>query len=953
MIKSFISLVAKDILQFTKGELKDVAVIFPNRRAGSLFRNELVARIQTPSWSPGIFSIDDWLTGLSGLKKTEKLEELALLFPIVNKHLTHVKTFADFMDLGETLLADFEDVDKYLADPVKLFSTLSEVKKIDSLFDVTFDEELVERIRVFWSGFGSVQSSHQEKWLQVWECLPSVYKEFSESLMGNGLGTSGMCYRKAAEDLITGEITAGRYKQIYFAGFNILTYAEETVFNFLRDSGVASFYWDCHPYYMESPNEAGKFLQHYLKLFPPPEGFDPFPEGASDFFISTKTSESIKVIPVTSNSGQIQALLNDLLQRPEANRGIILSDEGLFSDLLASWPDDSLPVNFTSGYPMRNTLSAGLFQNLADIFLDTVQSPDQGLYKSGLILAFLKHPWAGWIAGEAIGTFVEQIERRYPDAMPATFISKDTGISHWIGNMNSVRDFLERVNELGIRLGAFKALCYPLERAAIDAIMVHASYVRGLIEKYDLLIDPLSMSKIWSQFLNAGKITLETDRDACNQVTGILETRLMDFDEVFILSFNEGIWPSKSLPGSLLPYSLRKIFHLPTAENRDAMYAYYFYRLIQRTNSLHIYYLTGHRDDGIRSGEKSRYITQLQFEIAKQIDVRPEPPARVGSAARPIIIPKEGEVKERLYQYLAGSEHGKSLSPSALNEYLDCSLKFALKRIYQIREPDDIAYASEPKGFGILIHQIMNRLYREFVGKDRGPDAIWFKETLTAQERLVAMIRGEYNLVLKQPGAGNPGGKEILGMEVVRQFINSILEFDKQMVSLTVLELEKDYRMQYPIEIGGENLAVNLNGIVDRIDRIADGIRIVDYKTGNCDLNTKSLGEMFNRASTKRPKEVFQVLLYCELFFSHTGEIADLIPSLFRPGRFRSGDHEHRIQLEGNDIVFEKVRTDFAAGLKALLEELFNADIPFTQCEDEQVCKFCPFAGICSRESYS
>ena len=953
MIKSFISLVAKDILQFTKGELKDVAVIFPNRRAGSVFRNELVAQMQNPSWSPGIFSVDDWLTDLSGLRKTEKLENLALLFPIVKKHLPHVEVFADFIDLGETLLADFEDTDKYLADPLKLFATLREVKKIDSLFDVVFDEELVERVRVFWSGFGAGQSTHQEKWLQIWECLYPIYQEFNESLGKLSLGTSGMCYRKAAEDLISGRINTGRYKKLVFAGFNILTNAEEIIFKFLKDSGVALFYWDYNSYYLKSPNEAGKFLQQYLKNFPPPAGFEPFPEGAWDFLNSTDSRECIKVIPVTSNSGQVQSLLNDLKKRPEANRGIILSDEGLFSDLLSSWPDDSLPVNFTSGYPLRNTLAAGLFQNLSDIFLDSCQSLDKGSCKSDLILKFLQHPWAKWLTGDSTKSFIDQVQRRYPDEVPAHFINSETGISPWIGKLVNTADFIDRIKALCVRLEAYRTLYYPVEQAAIELITAQATVLKELIDKFNLPLDPLSIWKIWIQFLNSSKITLETDRDACNQVTGILETRLMDFDEVFILSFNEGIWPSKSLPGSLIPYSLRKIFHLPTAENRDAMYAYYFYRLIQRTKSLNIYYLTGHRDDGIRSGEKSRYITQLQFETARQIEIRAEPPARVGDPSLPIIIQKEGAVKELLFRYLANDKDSKSLSPSALNEYLDCSLKFALKRIYQMREPDDIAYASEPKGFGILIHQVMNLLYSEFVGKVPGPDNLWFKETLTEQERLAELIRREYNLVLKQPGTGAPGGKEILGMEVVRQFINSILEFDKKELSLTIRGLEKDYRMQYPIEIGGVAAAVNLNGIIDRIDRIDDGVRIVDYKTGNCDLNAKSVGEMFNRNSSKRPKEAFQVLLYCELFLHNTKDASDIMPSLFRPGRFRSGDHDHRVQLDGNNIVYEKVRSEFTAGLRTLLEDLFNPEIPFVQCEDEQVCKFCPYAGICSREAYS
>jgi len=953
MINSFISLVAKDILQVAGSDLKDLAVIFPNRRAGAIFRQELIGQVLTPSWSPGIFSIDDWLVGLSGLEKTDKLVELALLFQVVKHELPHIEAFANFIDLGETLLADFDDADKYLADPLKLFTALNEIKKIDNQFDITSDEELVDRIRVFWSSFGSGRSSHQEKWLEIWDKLYPIYKAFNNCLLDKGIGTSGMCYRKAAEDLIQGKITPGRYKKVAFVGFNILTSAEETIFNHLRDNGIATFYWDYHPYYLEGTHEAGKFIQHYLKLFPPPPWFQPFPDGAWDFFHSPDPKETVTVVPVTSNTGQVQALLNDIQGRPNVKRGIILSDESLFSDLLSSWPDDTLPVNFTSGYPLRDTQAAGFFNNLINIYLDFNQSIDKPFCKAGLILAFLRHPWAKWLTGDSTDSRIQLVQRRYPESVPAEFVNGESRLSPWIGTLNIVVNFLDRINGIGTRLMAFEALYNQIEKAAIGSVISQAGIFREVIGTYSLKLDAKSLSKLFSQFLNTSKITLETDRDACNQVTGILETRLVDFDEVFILSFNEGIWPSKSLPGSLIPYSMRKIFHLPTAENRDAMYAYYFYRLIQRTKSLFIYYLTGHMDDVIRSGEKSRYITQLQYEFPKNIEFRLEPPARVGNSPSAIIIRKVGVVKERLGRYLARNGSSKSLSPSAINEYMDCSLRFALERIFDFKEPDEIAYASEPKGFGILIHQVMNRLYKEFIGIEKGPDAGWLQRVIHAQDRLAEIILEEYNVVLKEPGAVKPGGKELLAMEVVRQFLNKILEFDQRILPLRILGLEQKFRMQYPIEIGGQTVTANLNGIIDRIDQVPEGIRIVDYKTGNCELNAKTIDEIFDRGSAKRPKEVFQVLLYCEFYLNQTSANADLMPCLFRLGRFRAGDNEHRTKVAGKEIVFPEIRNEFNTGFKNILEDLFNPDIPFVQSDDDQVCRYCPFTGICSRENYS
>ncbi len=953
MTNSFISLVAADLVRNSGTGLKDLAVIFPNRRAGNIFRQELVGQISAPSWSPGIFSIDDWLVGLSGLEKAGKLVELAMLFKIINSKLSHIDSFGDFIDLGETLLTDFDDTDKYLADPLKLFTTLNEIKKIDSQFDIASDEELVERIRIFWSSFGTGRSSHQEKWLEIWDQLYSVYQEFNELLLSQGMGTSGMCYRKAANDLLQGKNNIGRYRKVAFVGFNILTAAEEAIFSHLRDSGEATFYWDYHPYFLESPHEAGKFLQQYLRLFPQAKGFEPFPEGAWDFFQSPDPGAVITVVPVTSNTGQVQALLNDIQARPEINRGIILSDEGLFSDLLSSWPDEEMPVNFTSGYPLRDTQAAGFFVSLTSIHLDFDKSGNNQSCKSGLILELLRHPWSKWLIGEDPEHWIQLIKRRYPENVPAGYINEETRLAPLIGFLSASPVFLDHLIRIGKRFADYETLYNHLEEAAIGLISEQAVAFLEVISHYNLQLDAKSLNKLFSQFINTTKITLETDRHAFNQVTGILETRLIDFEEVFILSFNEGIWPSKSLPGSLIPYSMRRIFHLPTAENRDAMYAYYFYRLIQRTKTLYIYYLTGHMDDVIRSGEKSRYITQLQYEFPKNIEFRLEPPARVGEKAKPVIIHKTKPVRDQLDRYLAGHPKGRSLSPSAINEYMECSLRFALKRIFEFREPDEIAYASEPKGFGILIHQVMNRLYQEFVGTEQGPDAAWLRNTIKEQDRLAEVIREEYHVVLKDTETGSPGGKDLLAMEVVRQFLNKILEFDLQNIPFGIIGLEKKFRLEFPIESEGHQVRVSLNGIIDRIDEIPEGIRIIDYKTGNCDLNAKSIEDLFTRDAVKRPKEVFQVLLYCELFLSENALDKDLIPCLFRLGRFRSGDNEHRIKIAGSEILFSPVRDEFTRGFKTILEDLFNPDIPFVQTEDEQACRYCPFTGICSRESYS
>jgi CRISPR/Cas system-associated exonuclease Cas4 (RecB family) len=327
-----------------------------------------------------------------------------------------------------------------------------------------------------------------------------------------------------------------------------------------------------------------------------------------------------------------------------------------------------------------------------------------------------------------------------------------------------------------------------------------------------------------------------------------------------------------------------------------------------------------------------------------------EPPARVNGSSLAVEIKKEGAVQQKLESFLVGKGN-KSLSPSAINEYLDCSLRFALKRIYGFREPDEIAHASEPKGFGILIHQVMNRLYREFIGTKRGPGSEWLKNLVSDQSGLAEIILDEYRMVLSESERVKPGGKDLLGIEVVRQFITKIIEFDINNPVISILGLEKDFRMEYPVEINGKLTKVNLNGIIDRIDQVDGGIRIIDYKTGNCELNSKSIADLFIRGSMRRPKEVFQVLLYCEFLLNHELPSSDLMPGLFRLGKFRGGEYDFRAKVAGKDVVFAEVREEFNTGFKEVLKELFNPDVPFKRTEDEQICRYCPFTGICSRDA--
>jgi hypothetical protein len=420
MTKSFLSRVAEDILKNSGTDLRDFVLVFPNIRSGSEMRRELALKISKPAWSPRIVSIDKWLTGLSGLSVADHLVELAYLYKVMIREIPTTGSFSDFIDLGETILSDFDDLDKYLVDTRKLFTVLTELKKIDSQFELSADPELLERIRLFWGGFQAGKSEHQEKWLEIWNRLFAVYEGFQNAMLEKGLGTSGMCYRKATE-LIAKRLEGQEIQtRFLFIGFNILTKTEETLFRQLQLAGLAGFYWDYHPGYMTQDHEAGKFIRQNLDLFPANADFFPF-EPDNTEFLSGLTDQKIRVLPSSSDTGQIQLMLSEI-QLPQAKRrGIILADEGLFTDLLSAWPDD-IPVNFTSGYPLKDTQAAGYIINVLKVWLNFQTSGLQQVCRSSFLLDVLRHPWSRLVTGGSLDEEIQQIQRSYPDYVPTDLV---------------------------------------------------------------------------------------------------------------------------------------------------------------------------------------------------------------------------------------------------------------------------------------------------------------------------------------------------------------------------------------------------------------------------------------------------------------------------------------------------------------------------------------------------
>lgn len=920
-MKSFLNIVAEDLWKNTGGDFREMTVVFPNQRSGWLFRRELQRLADKPAWAPQIASIDDWITGLSGLHKVDTLTQLLHLYSAVRTHLPYMDSFSGFMELGEMMLTDFDDVDKYLINPERVFQALKELRRIDDAYGLTGEDEVIERISRFWQTFNQNPSGHQKNWLAVWEKLFPVYQGFQESLRKKGLGTSGMCYRLAASLVNSGKADLNRNRLTVFAGFNMLTRAEELIFSSLKGEGKALFYWDYHPFYIEGNHEAGRFISHYLQAFPPPDTFEPWNPADPGFAAANTDSRNrIRVVPVTSDTGQVQALVAGLASARPASTGIVLPDESLLPDLILAWPDQAGKVNFTSGYPLGATQAVSLVRacmEACDDFLSHAPDPSPD---PGLMEILEDHPWFSVLSGQ--------------DA-------DSQSVTEWISTCTTVEGFAANLDSLLLKLVQVPDGLIPLEKAGVKMIRDYLHEVLRVFSVGQVSLEFKALKRILLRYLQMARITLESDKDSANQVLGVLETRLLDFDHVYILSFNEGIWPSKALAGSLIPYSLRRYFRLPTAESRDSMYSYYFYRLIQRASEVTIFYLSGHMDDNYRSGEMSRYIRQLLFDSSIPVGFLTEPPLVLSADRGAIVIEKKGEVLDSLARY-QDENSGKYLSASSLNDYIDCPLRFALKNVCDLREPDELVMASEPKGFGKLLHRVLENVYQPFTGASKGPSADWYSETLKDTARLKTLLLSAYRSVMKEEGTASPSGKDELAMEVALEYIRETLRIDSQHPPSRILNLESVFYKRFG--------TVNAKAVVDRVDRQADCVRIIDYKTGTCDLDFKLVSELFDPQVTNRKKEIFQVLFYSELLHDGQGFDGDFIPALYRFIRFRAGMADSRVEYQKNPLLYSTVRTEFVERLMLLLSELFNPEISFSQTENVGTCRNCSFSGLCRRD---
>jgi len=821
------------------------------------------------------------------------------------------------------------------------------LKEIEYRFEY-LNAEQRKAIEKFWGTVGKAGGSvNRDKFMQIWNKLTTVYHRFRAELKKEDLAFTGMLYRDIVENW-DGETGAALSSDRYlFVGFNALNAAEEKLFRNFKKLGKGDFFWDYDRSFVEdTDHEAGLFIRRNLVTFPMPDGFEL--EGGD------VALRKVSIVSVPGQVAQTQVLSHPkFVKRTSPNlrfdeTAMVLAEEGLLVPLVSAAGAQYDRINITMGYPIQNTPVFSLINLLIDLQKNhrIYRGEDSYYYKA--VLTLINHQL---LAGPSTKEIVRNIQRENKIYVRVSDLEKDDLLRMIFARLSSWEDFanylMKVIEVLAKRLEAkTEAESEPaLEPEYLYQVYLAIERLRATLQKHHPTKISLTLFyRILLQHLQRINIPFEGEPLSGLQVMGVLETRNLDFRRLFMFSVNEGRLPNNSASHSFIPYNLRKAFGLPAYEEHDAMYAYYFYRLINRVEEVVLVYDSS--GDGMNRGEMSRYLFQLLFDSRVKPEVHQLNFDFKSTEAVPITIPATPKHRNLLLSRYSE----KRLSPSALNVYLDCKLKFYFKYIAGIKESDEILEDVDPRLFGNLFHFAAELIYRNFIGmqvREEDLDAVVKNKAIIRKAIHDAFAREYYkDNALKEVKIT---GKNILIAENLHTYLSRMLENDKAFAPFKIIDLEGDCEAVFKVQADGRERRIKLGGIVDRIDQTRDGLRIIDYKTGrSLVLAFKDFEELYRRESDNRPKEIFQTLVYSEIYRRMNGT-ENILPSIYKIDTFFTRDFDPVIQMKGQALNFGQIYISFAESLQELLQEVFSNNNCFDQTTKKRKCESCPYNVICRR----
>lgn len=954
---SFLQDTAKDLLK-KKGQLRNLTIVLPNRRAGLFFTRHLGQLIQEPTWMPEIKTIEDLFNESAQLRPADSLTLIFELYQVYCQLHPSPEPFDRFYFWGELILKDFNDLDQFMVDAGKLYHQLSALKEIETDWSFLTAHQIA-LIQAFWRSFEGKESQHKDKFLKFWELLSPLYDAYQLSLKVSGIAYPGMIYRKVAESLP--EMTPPE-STFVFVGFNAFTLTEEKLVKYFLANFGAEIYWDLDAYYVNDPQqESGLFFREYLKdpvLGPTFPANLPQRIGKRAFKIKTYATP-LKVTQANL-AGSILSQIGEFENLEETV--VILPDEQMLFPLLNILPNDVKKINVTMGYPIKNTPVYTFLESVLELQRYTKIEEDQVHFYHKPVVDLLSSVYLrkeNPVLSEEITSELKATNQVY---IPQKSLKAGGRLFALIFNKYSSSDLLLGLMEL-VQALAERSQVDGLDRSYLFQCYKQLNRLRDLLlSRSEVAISLEFVIRIFRQIFREVKLPFEGEPLEGLQVMGVLESRNLDFKRVIICHMNEGSFPPSASLNSMVPFNLRKAFGLPVQEQNDAIYGYTFYRLLHRAEEVHLIYTTA-GDQG-RAGEKSRYIYQLSEELGFEMEGNREEVVYVPidiKSTEAITVQKDSTILNLMKRYLVNGVGASAvaISPSALAVYLDCRLKFYFKYIAELAEEEEVSEEVDPAVFGNLVHGALENLYLGFIVRKK-------RSLLTPEDfpslkdfifpAIEKAIRKQY--FIQEDETLKLSGHLIIARDVLQKYLLQILKLDADSAPFEIisLEAEKKYKARLPIQTAFGTQTVLLGGIIDRVDKREGVIRLMDYKSGKDNRVFQSIESLFDRENKNRNKAAMQTLFYGLLYhYNFPENRLPLKPALLNLREIFKDDFSPYLEVKeskAKPIVVENYldyKEAFEIQLQGILEELFSEDVPFDQTENLEKCSYCPYTGICGR----
>lgn len=895
----------------TYSDISEVTIILPSKRAGGFLMNELKKQASHTQFAPKILSIEEFIEQLSNLSIIDNTE---LLFKSYQAYqntaaIKQKDDFETYATWATTLLNDFNEIDRYLVETAPFFGYLASIKTLER-----------------W-GVSDEKTELIENYLKFWESLPLLYNNIQELLLKENIGYQGMVYREAAANIEHYINSHGNITHL-FVGFNALNTAEQYIFQELLETGNTKVYWDTDLSFYEDPkHSASYFIRKYIKEWKYFQNNPPIIH--SDNF---KQPKHIQLVEVQKNIGQakyVGELLSELSDEEIKKTAIVLGDENLLVPLLYSLPENVKNINVTMGVALKNFPAVVFFELLFSIHL---RDTDNLYYKD--ILSILNHPLASKFLPNAQSiseklvkenithlsseTILVLTENEGKDLLKLLFENWSNDVSTAVNSALTIIKTIQDKNKVN-----------SVEHLVLQELKLVFNKIATLNEKYPYLNTIKSVQTLFAELTSTASLDFKGDAYDGLQLMGVLETRVLDFENVIITSVNEGVFPSGKSNASFITYDLKEQFNLPRYSEKDAIYTYHFYRLLQRANNVTLLY--NNNSEGLNTGEKSRFIRQLTIDkcenhsIEKRI-LSPKIQIKPHSLKE---IAKTAAVMTRLKEIAS-----KGFSPSALTAYIRNPLDFYFQRILRLNEFEEVEETVAANTLGTIVHDTLEKFYKPLEG-----EVLTSQDIIEMKSKIDEEVTSQFKRTFK--GGTFSKGKNLIIFEVAKRYISNFL--DKEIANveagntIKILKIETDLTLEVPIpEL---EFPVNIHGKVDRVDEYNGHLRIIDYKSGQVSQGDVEITEWEDINEDYKYSKAFQVLTYALMMNKeipiNNAEAGIISFKNLGSGFLKFGKKDKPRSRNKTQLITEETLDKFTIELKKLILEICDPNIPFTEKEIE------------------